>query len=37
MVQVFPGTVSVREQTNGVVSVNLVPLGVCPGIHLKFR
>jgi hypothetical protein len=26
MVQVFPGTVSVREQTNGVVSVNLVPL-----------
>jgi hypothetical protein len=27
MVQVFPGTVSVREETNGVVSVNLVPLG----------
>ena len=27
MVQVFPGTVSVREETNGLVSVNLVPLG----------
>ena len=27
MVQVFPGTVSVRQETNGVVSVNLVPLG----------
>jgi hypothetical protein len=27
MVQVFPGTVSVREETNGVASVNLVPLG----------
>lgn len=26
MVQVFPGTVSVREETNGVVSVNVVPL-----------
>jgi hypothetical protein len=27
MVQVFPGTVAVSEATNGVVSVNLVPLG----------
>jgi hypothetical protein len=27
MVQVFPGTISVREETNGLVSVNLVPLG----------
>jgi len=27
MVQAFPGTVSVGEETNGVVSINLVPLG----------